>query len=367
MREAFALTARYLTSALRRPGTRATAGLGALVVAAVLLSTHGSTRLTASLLIVAAFAFGAGAWAGGLLPADRAEGREAWLATLRPGPSLRRLAAAAAGVLLALGVATLGALGVGLGVGAASPESSVRAVEELPRPVGARLSAGGGELLVDLSASEAASTLELVVSPRYLRREATGEAARVRVRAGDRTDEASTLPRGAPLRVAVPAGATRVVVTNESPSIQLVVREARRLGARRSLLVSVLLAGGILGVGAGAIALVAVAVSRWTSGPTASAAGLVIALAGGLHVLVEDVTVVVGGRLEEAGLAVLGVAAYLAPDLRPLGAFTSPGAGYALEVSGCLRALAPVALYAVVALVLVVVPLPGAARVEERG
>lgn len=366
MREAIALTARHLRVALRRPGTWAAGLLALLALAAVFLSTRGSTRISASLLTVGLFAFGAGAWAGGLLPADRAEGRETWLATLRPTAALRRLGAACAGIGLALGVAGLGALGVGLALRAASPERSVRAVEVLPAPVGALLDAGGGALAVDVSAASGASTLELALSSRYLRREATGDAPNLRVQVGDGAAVALELPRGSPLYVDVPAGATRVVVTNESPAIQLVVREARRLGSERSLVLSVVLAGLILGVGAAVIAPLAVAVSRYTSGPTAAAAGLVIAVAGGLHLLLEDVAVVVGGELEEAGLVVLDVAARLAPDLRPLGVFTAPGQGHALGLSA-VWGLAPVVLYGLVALMLALVPLPRSREGPEAG
>ena len=361
MRSGLVLTARHLRTAVRQPGLWSVLLVGCVVLVVVLLTTRGSTRLTGGLLVVASLAFGAAVWAGGLLPGDRVAGREVWLATLAPSGALRRLSAALAGALLALAVALLGALALGL---ATAPGSIVRATEDQPELHGRVIPAGGGKLEFGIPSASRARTLELVFGKRYLSREAPADPVAVTARVGAASAESSTLSRAAPLLVEVPAEAVNVVLVNRSPATRLVVREARLLGSRRPYLLSILLAGLLLGAGAATAAPLSVVVSRWTPRPTASASGLVVALAGGLHAFVDDVETLVGGGWEAFGLGVVGVAARLAPDLRPLGVFTAPGEGYALDAA-VLGTLAPLGLYALVVFALVALPLPSTPSPED--
>lgn len=370
MREVPALMGRHLRTALRSRGALllAVVGLLALVAVSTLATGGGGARSTVvlgGLVVVGTLAFGVAASTGSLLPADRAEGREAWLATLAPGGGSRRAAAALAGMTLTLFVALAGAAILALVLPFVLPDAGVRASLDLAAPVGERLRAidrmGHALRLPVGEAGVPGRTLEVVFQPRYQDWSAVGQPLAVawRAEAGDAPVDQGTqiLAYGSPFRLDLRAEADAVVLTNPGRNVDLFVREVHVLGAERSLLWSLLLAGLVLGVAAAAVAPLAVLISRWTSAPTATTAGLVVVLAGGLRLVLPDLTPPDRGWTQDLGLGIVDTAARLAPDLEPLALLAVPGAGRALEVSH-LVPLGPLVAYALVALVLVVLPLP---------
>jgi len=367
MRSGLALVGRHLQALRRGRGSRIALVAGVLALGVVFLATQGpthSTTLLASFVVIGMLAFGAAAWAGALLPADRAEGREAWLATLAPSSAARRVAAAATGMLLAVVVAVAG----GALLAVLLPDLEVRAHREVDLPEPVRLGVGGraqASVVLDLGDALAApATLQVVVAPLYFGwgGEAAEDATRLPLELDWRFEGAAesgagsaVLARGAPLAIAAPAGARRVVLSSGGQHVHVVVKSVRVLGDTCSPLLTLVLAGLVLGVAAAAVAPVAVAVSRWTSAPTATAAALVLAVAGGLRFLLPDLAMPDAGRLHQMGLAVLRAAAHLAPDLEVLGRLGDPAAGRALSLPG-LGGLLHLALYALLALVLVAWP-----------
>jgi hypothetical protein len=81
----------------------------------------------------------------------------------------------------------------------------------------------------------------------------------------------------------------------------------------------------------------------------------VLLLAGALRPLVEDVGHAGAAGAEGFGLAVVRAVLVVVPDLRSLGVLAGPAAGRALDVPA-LAAWLPFAPYALVALLLVVLP-----------
>ncbi len=373
MRELGALVGRYLRALLRGRGGRIALAASLIVFLGVLLATRGdgvsrSTLMLASFLVVGLVAFATAAWAGGLLPGDRAEGREVWLASLAPSGAARRLSAAVAGMVLAVAVAVAGSAVLAFVLPVVLPDASVRDAREIELP--GRLRVGRGrrsvpEATLDLGGPVAeGATLELVVSPIYFGagQESAEDATRQPLLlawtirgAGEETQGTAHLPRGAPVAIALPAGARTFTLSSRGPRVDVVVKEARVLGSERPLLLTLLLAGLVLGLTAATVAPVAVAISRWTSAPTATTASFVIAVAGGLRFLLPDLAMPDAGRLHELGLRIVSTAALLSPDLEALGVLGEPAAGRALESVGPAAFLPPL-VYAAVALLVVAWP-----------
>ncbi|MHC5009567.1 MAG: hypothetical protein ACYTG6_01310 [Planctomycetota bacterium] len=373
MREFPALVLRHLRAALRGRGARTLAIAAVITLGGTLLlpsagTAAASTLILVALLLTGVFAFGTAAASGTLLPADRIQGREEWLATLAPPGVQRRLATAVAGMLLALGVALASAVIVGLVLGAGGRGPEVRAAAPLPAFEGTLLPAGDGTeghaVVVVPGAGGGPRTLEVRLAPRYLRESATNVPAEVAWTMGGEQGRA-TPAHGAPFRLDLPPDVETVALASASPDIALVVREARLLEGARSLFASLLLAGVLLGVGAASLAPIAVAVSRWTSGATAVTAPLVLVLAGGLRPLLADVPTTSGDWAQRAGLEVVRFASRLAPDMSALSVLAEPGAGRALSAAD-LGAALPLLLYAVAGLVLVLLPFGSRALREGR-
>ena len=375
MREVGALIGRHLRAMLRGRGSRIALAASLVVFLGVLLATRGdgvsrSTLTLASFLVVGVIAFGTAAWAGVLLPADRAEGLELWLASLAPSGAARRLSAAAAGMLLAVVVAVAGSAALAFVLPVVLPDASVRTAREISLPE--RLRVGRGrrsvpEATLDLGGpTDAGGALELIVSPLYfgVDREAPEDATRQplllawTIRGdGESVEGTAHLPRGAPVAVPLPAGARTFTLSSRGPRVDVVVKEARVLGGERSLLATLLLAGLVLGLTAATVAPVSVAISRWTSAPTATTASFVIAIAGGLRFLLPDLALPNAGRLHELGLVIVGGVSRLAPDLSALGVLGEPAAGRALAGVGAVTgALLPLAVYGVLGLLVVAWP-----------
>jgi len=373
MREAAALVGRHLRALLRGRGSRIALAASLIVFLGVLLATRGdgvsrSTLMLASFLVVGILAFGTAAWAGVLLPADRAEGREVWLASLAPSGAARRLSAAATGMLLAVTVAVAGSAVLAFVLPVVLPDASVRGARDIP--LAGRVRVGRArrsvpEATLDLGGPvPAGSALELIVSPIYfgVGREAAEDATRQplllawTIRGdGEEVEGTAHLPRGAPVSVPLPPGARTFTLTSRGPRVDIVVQEARVLGGERPLFLTLLLAGLVLGLTAATVAPVAVAISRWTSAPTATTAAFVIAVAGGLRFLLPDLALQEGGRLHEWGLTIVGGVSRLAPDLGALSVLGEPAAGRALDGVGP-GVLLPLVVYGVAALLVVAWP-----------
>ena len=373
MRELRALVGRHLRATLRGRGSRIALAASLIVFLGVLLASRGegmarSTLTLASFLVVGVIAFGTAAWAGVLLPADRAEGRAVWLTSLAPSGAMQRLSAAATGMILAVAVAVAGSAVLAFVLPVLLADASVRVAREVQLPERLRVGRGRrsvAEATLDLGGPVAAGeALELVVSPLYfgVGREAPEDATRQplllawTIRGdGETVTGTASLPRGAPVAVPLPAGARTFVLSSRGPRVDLVVQEARVLGGERPLLPTLLLAGLVLGLTAATVAPVSVAISRWTSAPTATTAAFVVAVAGGLRFLLPDLALPDAGRLHEVGLAIVGGVAHLAPDLGALGVLGEPAAGRALEGVDP-GDLLPLVLYAIVGLLVVALP-----------
>lgn len=373
MREVGALVGRHLRAMLRGRGSRIALVATLVVFLGIVLATGGdgvsrSTLTLASFLVIGVIAFGTAAWAGALLPADRAEGREVWLASLAPSGAVRRLAAAVSGMLLAVCVAVGGSAVLALVLPAVLPDASVRTAHELPLPDHLRVGRARRsvpEATLDLGGPVVrGATLELIVSPLYfgVGREAPEDATRQPLLLawtiggeGEAVQGEAHLPRGAPVSIALPEGARTLTLSSRGSRVDVVVKEARVLGEEQLLLSTLLLAGLVLGLTAATVAPLAVALSRWTSAPTATTAAFVIAIAGGLRFLLPDLALPDAGRLHELGLKIVGGVAHLAPDLGALGMLAEPAAGRALDSVG-LAGLLPLLVYAVGALGIVAWP-----------
>ena len=373
MREAGALIGRHLRAMLRGRSSRIALAASLIVFLGVLLATRGdgvsrSTLTLASFLVVGVIAFGTAAWSGALLPADRAEGREVWLASLAPSGAARRVAAAVAGMLLAVGVAVVGSGLLAFVLPVVLPDASVRSAREIELPGRVRVGRARRSVpqaTLDLGGPVApGAAIELVVSPLYfgVGQEAPEDATRQPLRLAwtirgdaESVEGSAVLPRGAPVTIALPAGARTFTLSSEGPRVDVVVKEARVLGEDRPLLLTLLLGGLVLGLTAATVAPLAVAISRWTSAPTATTASFVVAIAGGLRFLLPDLALPDAGRLHELGLAIVGAVSRLAPDLGPLGVLAEPAAGRALDGVG-VGTLLPLFAYGAVGLLVVAWP-----------
>jgi hypothetical protein len=354
VRAAAALGAAYLRQALRASEARALA-LGALglLVATVLLPTRAAGTVgLGALVLVAVICFAAAAAAGGLLPADRAEGRAAWLATLAPPRAAARLGAVLAGGLVALAVALLGALALGA-LSLTRGGLELREAVPVAVPAGARLSPGGAEVALALLPLPRGGTLEILAAPRYRSPEDVRRPLRLAWRAGASGGE-SVAPYGSTLRAALPAGVEGVVLAPAGPT-PLVLVSARVLGDARPLLPTFLVLALLLGVAAAAVVPWSVALSRVTSTATAVAGPLVLALASLLRPALGDLVPPDASLGQRAALAVVSFAGGLGPDLGALGLLREPAEGRALA-AGDLAALLPLLPHALVGLLLALVP-----------
>jgi hypothetical protein len=336
VRETLTLALLDLKLRLRDPAAWAWALLPpvALALGAVVAGSRGAPlAATWSACVLGALALLLAAASAAQLPDDRESGRAPWLASLAPPPAARRVAAAAGGLALALGGAVACALLVGLvapALSLARPLREAVAAELVPVVGGSR--PGSHELRL---AAPLPSTGVLAVRPL----------------------------RGALVEVEVPAGVRTAPV--DLARLGPVRREARVLLGEGSWLGSWLCVGLLLGLGAGWLALVAVAVSRFTSAATAALAVVVLVLLAAMRGVLPDLSGLPAlSSAQSAARDVLEGALVLAPDLSVLAPALHPAAGLAVgpEALAGLAALAPHALAA-----LLLVLLPGRGLAAESG
>jgi hypothetical protein len=397
VREVVLLASRHVRETLR---SRRAKLLLALFAASALLAlgvpTGSRADATSTLAMTGTLAVLAtlvAASAGALLPADRAEGREEWLASLAPGGARRRVAAAVAGVALVLlalpaagAVAALAAEGSGRSHALRS--ATAVALPSRTRLPAARDGAKPVPVRIDLaSPARAGDVLEVETRALLTSRETAmdvtlAELTRVRVTwaAADRTGEV-VVSRRAPMQIYLPRGADAVVLRNTSATINLRLDEARVLGEERSYVSSLVVAALLLALAGAALAPAAVLVSRFTSAPTAVGAALALAVVGMLRGALDDLEPrarptwqavaspdpsLEPSALERTAWRVVHAAAHVAPDLSGLAALGEPAAGRTLGLPALERGL-PSLLYGAIATALVALPVPRRRSSLRRG
>lgn len=337
----------------RRVRARATPALCAglalgLAVAATTsggaVGTGAGPAVEATFLVLGVLAAAIAVGSGGALPADRASGVDAWLASSAATPLGLRAAPAAAGAGLTFLVAGLGAGAALLALAAAGrlPDAEVTA----PVPI-----AGPLRLVAEPSAPDTVLSIPgapgipvtVVLEGRtiYRTREATALTSMpVRLDAGSGPIE-RTLPLRGATRLTFPAGTT-VRLHAAHPELTYVLREVAFVTGTRSPALNLLLAGLVLGLGLAVGAPLATLVSRFTSAPTAAISAAVLLGLGVVHGpllgLAADAGGAAGGR---AAAAILRAAAFVAPDLSALGALGDAARGRAIPVGAALLGLAP--------------------------
>ncbi len=369
MAELWALTGRHLRTSARSRAARV--ALTLFLLGLGLAALMGRDGPSASLLLVAAlfvlvlvvsgFAIGAGT----VLPDDRVAGREAWLATLAPPGWKRRLSVVLAGWLLATSVGALGGALVGTVAALTRPDLALRGWSPVTVP-GARL-LGGADPVVVLLPDGAAEHRELEIDVRPL---LSGEGRIDRVDVLWTTAEASgsfaASVRG-PLRFRPPEGAQAVNLASLTPGVRLRIVGARRLGPARSPVPTLAWIGLLLGLCAGAVAPVAVLLSRATTGQTAAAGAFCLLLLGS----VKEGMSSLAARLEPTGFEavvprVLDVFAFLTPDAPLLDLLVEATAQRAPPL-GALGMALPALAYTLLLAVLACVPAPARLAREASG
>ena len=359
MDELLALAGRHVRSALR---TRATWVLAVLHVALVLIAvglfggaSGGGNAVWLVLSVLCLLVIGVGASAGGALPGDRLRGREAWLRAHGPAPWMHRLAPVLAGAFLALAVGVLGGLVASAAVTIGASSFRVRSSTSVPlaRDTAGRLPRVAVALegrpppppvVVTLPAPVPAGgrRLEVVFRPHF-----DGRAAhRDDVGILHGVDGGALRPLAVnvhqPLRIDLPAGATRVALRHAGPHVGLGLRRARLLAPPRGPFMTLLVAGLLLGLMAACATPVAVLVSRFTSGATASAAALAVLLHGAVHDALLGMTAAVSA---DGGVAVatsvLGALGSLTPDIAVLEGPLGTRGGARCERSGSVAPWLP--------------------------
>lgn len=298
--------------------------------------------------VLGALGFAVAAGSAATLPADRAEGRATWLATLAPSGAARRLGAALAGMALCVG-ATLGAsAAVGALAPAVGAARTLRDAQEVALPALRRFrdpARGPGAVPLRLALTPAADgsarTLELSLRPILLL--AQGEPPETASFSWSSAGRGGTLdlPLRARLVLDLPDDAREVTLVLETQGVDYAVREALLLGRERPFVVSLLWLGLLLGLCAAALAPFAVAVSRATSAPTAAAATLALVALAGMRAVLPDLEALpTRAGLETVARALVRAAVALAPDLGSLSGAAAPSAGRALGPGSLVGALA---------------------------
>ncbi|MDJ0520550.1 MAG: hypothetical protein QNJ90_00595 [Planctomycetota bacterium] len=362
MAELVALTSRHLRATLRGRATRAGAVLFVLALAATLLlpdASGGGLLLLAGLLVLTFFVSGFAVGAGAALPEDRVAGREAWLASLAPPGWKRRLAVVLAAWSLAVVMGVLGGLAVGGLALIARGDLALDTHEPIALPERALLAPGAAPTAVALPPGGAGRTLEIDVKPLYRLQRAPPDRVRIAWSAAGQRGTLEASARG-PLRLVPPAGANSIELALETQRIRLRLAEARRLEPAGSPLVAIVWTGLLLGLLAGAVAPIAVLVSRATTGQTASAAAFLLLLFGatkhGLIGMAADLHI--GGWLAFAP-DLLRTVAWIAPEAPLLHLVAEAGALRAPGVAAAGLVL-PALLYTAITAVPACVPAPAA-------
>lgn len=361
MRELRALVSRHLLETLRgRDGRRQLLLLvAAAVVPAVALRGGPSSAVWAALALLGLTVLGLGASSGQCLPMDRDAGRAAWLATLAPPPFLHRLAPALAGMGLALLAALLGALFVVLVHGGrALPLRHVLPLEgfsgRTPFQQAVRLS---------LPARPAGASLELALARKDAKALLPLDLAWTAGTGG------GTLRRPPGLvQIPVPDAARELRLENRTAGTGLVIQKARWLLGSGSFPGSVLLAGLVLGLLAASLVPLSVFVSRFTSAPTAIAAGFVAGLLAFARPWLVGLVPAEAPTLQALALRAIDAFAHLTPDVGLVHLVGEPAAGRALAWSQVLLspALLPLIAYTLIGLGLVALPAPRMLEAKAR-
>ena len=364
MAELFALTGRHLRTTARSRPARAAAV--ALVLGLVLAAYAARGMPSPSLLLVAAlfvvllvvtgFAVGAGT----TLPDDRVAGREAWLSTLAPPGWKRRLAVVLAGWSLAALLGLLGGALAGLVGQLARDDLALRSWRPVPLPEARML---GGATPLELEIPDALAThgeLELEVRP-LVRSMKLIDTADV-VWTTEAGSDSLRVPVRGPIRFTPPPGSRRVSLALMTADVRMRLVDARLLGPTRAPVPTLAWVGLLLGLCAGAVAPVAVLLSRATSGQTAAAGAFCLLLLGSVKDGMRDLA----ARLEPDGLqalvpAVLDGFAFLAPDAPVLSVLVDATALRA-PPPGTLGAALPALAYTLLVALLACLPAPRAWR-----
>ena len=309
------------------------------------------------LLVVTGFAVGAGT----VLPEDRVAGREAWLATLAPPAWKRRLAVVLSGWLLAVGLGLVGGTLAGV-VGTLVRDDIVpRAARAVPMPE-ARMIGGSEPLRIALPAdADPGSELELEVRP-LIRGMNLIDAATV-VWSTETGSGSLRVPVRGPIRLVPPEGSREVGLAIMTRNVRMRLVEARLLGRARAPVPVLAWVGLLLGLCAGAVAPVAVLLSRVTTGQTAAAGAFCLLLLGAVKGGMRELA----ARLEPEGFqsvvpVLLEGFAWLAPDA-PILAVLVEATDQRAPPLGAFGLVLPALAYTVVVAVLASVPAP--ARLRE--
>jgi len=379
VRELLALGTMHVRSSVRGRGVRAGLVIFVLGTAATLALPDAAVRgtglaLMGSLFVLLLLVTGLAVGAGRILPEERVAGREAWLAALAPASWKRRLAVVLAAWTLAAGLGAAGGLLLGIVLPLVRPGVMLRAHEPVALPSGAVLATGAAPTALVLSPDAGGRTLEIDVRPLFSRasrvvpvdRVAVAWSARSRGKAAPIRGVLKASARG-PLRLTLPAGTSAVRLALRTRHVRLRLTQARRLGAARPTALVLSWTGLLLGLLAGAVAPVAVLVSRGTTGQTASAAALCFLLFGATR----GAFVTLAADLDPQGPMALAVGL-----LRALGGITPDvpilrvvGEAAALRAPGMAAAawLGPVLAYTVIVTLLACVPVPRRLRAGVNG
>lgn len=330
--------------------------LGALALSIAFEPGEGAALATSWFpVVLGGLAFGLAAGSASTLPGDRAEGRAAWLATLRPWSGARRVGAALGGAALAAATGALAAGSIGLLAPAVGLAREVRAADPLPLPAARRfrdprVGPEARPLTLDLGALAAGAqprTLDVGLKPLLLADTQTlPDTYALGWRSASRSGRILVPFRGR-LRLDLEPGDTAITLTLEEPTLDLVLRDGWVLGAPGSFALSLAWAGLLIGLAAAVLAPFAVAVSRVTSAPTAAGAALMLVLLSAMRAVLPEAAVLgPGDPLQQSARALLGAAVALAPDFSGLAPAIEPAAGRALGPSALtgLATLLPHAL-----------------------
>lgn len=362
MTELCALVGRHLREMTR--GRLARTALVLFVIGIALAAWLGARSeqaaalmLLSAVLVLTLLVAGASLGAGGVLPEDRVAGREEWLATLSPPAWKRRLSAALAGWLLAMGLGLVGGLVAGASVALLRSDVELRSSLPLEGAIPEFLP-DAVVLPADALSGEPRCTLELDVRPRFRSMHAAVDRVEVWWKTEGGEDTVREVSVRGPLRIELGPDSRAVALDVVTRGVELRVTGARILGAAVSPVLSLALAGLLLGLLVGCVAPVAVLISRRTTGQTAAAAACCLLLYGA----VKGALLTFAGDLAlgNAGVVASGVlrgVGLLAPDAPLLGVLTETAAFRAATPGGLSVAL-PALLYGAVALALVALPAP---------
>ncbi|MDA1195404.1 MAG: hypothetical protein O2894_09500, partial [Planctomycetota bacterium] len=273
MRELLALTGRHLrTSARSRTSRVAVAVFVLALIAAVLAGRDApapSLLLAVATLALTFVAAGFAVGAGTVLPEDRLAGREEWLATLAPPGWKRRLSVVLAAWVIAAGAGLVGGALAGAVTAFVRADALFRAWEVVPLGESRLLDRAAPLEFALPAAPHGYDELEFEIRPLF-RDFGRRDVVQIIWASGQQGGTFDASVRG-PLRVPVAAKARALTLSTSTEGVRLRVVEARRLGPARAPVPALAWLGLLLGLCVGAVAPVAVLLSRGTTGQTAAA------------------------------------------------------------------------------------------------